>query len=116
MAWRLTERVNGQIDRSAHATRDEALDALEARCRALAGRPSQSVVKVAKRTYDPVVQVRARVELRGPGGVRAGVDVRGDGSTEAYVGRLRRRLIEQEPRESTYAALRRTLSSVSVEP
>lgn len=112
----MTVRSGGKVDRTSHDTMDEAVDALEARCRAIGRGPGRSAVKVAKRTYEPVVQVQARAELRGPRGVRAGVDVRGDGSTEAFVGRVRRRLVEQRPKESAYAALRRTLSSVSVEP
>ncbi len=116
MSWRVTVRWAGAVTRTSHDTLDEALDALEARCREIGRGPGRSTLKVAKRTYEPVVQVQARAELRGPGRVRAGVDVRGDGSTEAFVGRLRRRLVEQQPKESAYAALRRTLSSVSVEP
>ncbi len=95
---------------------DAALDALEATCRAIATGNGREPLKVAKRTYEPIVQVQARVELRGPRGVRGGVDVRGDGSTEAFVGLVRRELVEQERGESAYAALRRRLSSVSVEP
>jgi hypothetical protein len=61
------------------------------------------------RRIEPVHQVVGRVELTGPGKLRAGIDVRGDGSSEAFTGRVRRRLVEQHKRESAVDALRRVL-------
>ena len=92
------------------------MDALETECRAVATSSRRQEIKVARRTYDPVRQVQARVELRGPDREAGGVDVRGDGSVEAFTGRLRKRVVEHLDGETTYAALRKALSSESVEP
>jgi hypothetical protein len=89
---------------------DAALTALETTCREIADRERRDSIKVAKRTYEPVVQVQARAELSGPG-VRAGIDVRGDGSTEAFLGRWRKQLVEQQGKENAYRALRRALGA-----
>jgi hypothetical protein len=66
------------------------------------------------RRYSPEEQVVARIELSGPqrrlASVHAGVDVRGDGSTEAYVGRVRRRALDIGPDDDTIAALRRAIA------
>jgi hypothetical protein len=49
-----------------------------------------------------------RGELRGgPQRLRVGVDVRGDGSSEAWTGTIRRRLIDVRDREDAWSALRR---------
>jgi hypothetical protein len=65
------------------------------------------------RRYTPEQQVIARVEISGPqrrlAAVHAGVDVHGDGSTEPYLGSVRRRAIHVEPGEDPAAAIRRAL-------
>jgi len=78
----------------------------------LAGRTRRDPIDLRYKTFEPLQQVAHRLELKRNGwgrGVHAGIDVRGDGSVEAWTGRLRRRLIPQEPGESPYSALRRTL-------
>ena len=92
-----------------HERMDEALASLRQTGEELAGTaPAQAVGGRLIRRFDPVQQVVARLELKGPG-VRAGVDVRGDGSVEAFTGRLGRTVVHQQPGESPYDALAREL-------
>jgi hypothetical protein len=104
-------RVGSKVDHESYDDLDEALAALEQQATALARDthlgPETSILG---RKFDPVQQVTARLELRGPR-LRAGVDVRGDGSAEAFTGWVRRRLVAQRDDESPYDALRRELAT-----
>ena len=101
------------MERSKFDQLDQALDAAEQRARELSRVTAKQPVDVRFKRFDPVQQVAARIELAGPERLlpskRAGVDVRGDGSTEAYVGRVRREVITQQRGETPYRALRRVL-------
>ena len=111
MSYRLTVRNGPTVERERFDALSGALEALERRARALEraadARPAGGRLV---RRFEPVQQVVARIELSGPGRLRAGVDVRGDGSSEAFTGRVRRRLVEQRGGESAYDALRRALA------
>jgi hypothetical protein len=113
--WKLTVRAGPRVHRSIYDELDPALQALEQRARELAAEaPAQAkAIDVKVRRFEPVQQVAARIELAGPErllpSVRGGIDVRGDGSTEAYVGRIRRQVLEQRKGESPFKALRRAL-------
>jgi hypothetical protein len=116
MSWHVTVRDGPRVEKLRAAALGEALDLVEREARGLAAGPGRRSVDLRARTFTPQQQVAGRVELRGPG-VWAGVDVRGDGAVEAWTGRIRRRVVEQEGRESPYDALRRVLAqSVSAEP
>ena len=108
--YTLKTRSGARVERSRFNELGDALAALERRGEALQDNADARTVdlKVGRR-FEPVQQVVARLELAGPGRLRAGVDIRGDGSAEAWTGRVRRALIEQQPRESPYDALRRSL-------
>jgi hypothetical protein len=107
-AYKLTVRRRGATARERFASLGEALEALEARLDELAPGERRGRERTLSRELEPVQQVAVRGEVAGPG-VRAGVDVRGDGSAEAFTGRWRRLLIEREPGETAYDALRRAL-------
>jgi len=109
--YTLTIRSGARVRKDRCAGLDEALTAMEREGRALeAEADGRAEGGTLMRRLEPVHIVVARLELSGPRRLRAGVDVRGDGSSEAFVGRLRRRVVEQRDGESAYDALRRELA------
>jgi len=114
-SYRLTVREGPRVSRTRFGSLGEALDALEARVAKLERRSERAPVDLRVRRFEPVAQVAARAELRGPQRfaptVRAGIDVRGDGSAEAWTGQARRAVIAQEDGETPVAALRRVLGA-----
>jgi len=113
-SYRVTVRRSGTVARERYADLAGALSAIEERGSELARSvDARTRGGTLIRKLEPVQQVVARLELSGPGRLRAGVDVRGDGSSEAFTGKLRRRLVVQRRRESAYDALRRELKGHS---
>jgi len=108
--YRITVRSGAKVRNERAEELDDALSAIERHGRELADGASARVVSTVTRKFEPVQQVVGRIELAGPGRLRAGIDVRGDGSAEAFTGRLRRKLLIQQDGESPYEALRRELS------
>ncbi len=109
--YRITVRSGARVRRQRADNLNGALVLLERAGHELeAGAASDAVGGTLMRRFEPVQRVIGRIELKGPGGLRAGVDVRGDGSAEAFTGRLRRTLVHQRDGESPYDALRRELA------
>ena len=114
--WRIVVRNGPKVEKLRAEGLEEALDLVEREGRVLSSGPGRRAVVLRSREFTPQQQVAGRVELTGPG-VRAGIDVRGDGAAEAWTGRIRRRVVEQQERETPYEALRRVVAqSVSVDP
>lgn len=110
-AYKLKVRAGPRVERSRYDDLEVALQAMEQRAEELRRTaPRRAVDLKIGRTFEPVQQVAARLELSGPGRLRAGLDVRGDGSIESWTGRLRRQLIEPRRGESALDALRRVAS------
>jgi hypothetical protein len=114
MPWKLTVRAGPRVERSRYDRLADALDAAEARAKELAGEAPREAIDAKIRRFEPIQQVAARIEVTGPqrvlASVSGGLDVRGDGSTEAYLGRVKRELVEQRKGENAYRALRRALT------
>ena len=103
MSVRVTVRRGPRVERERFERLEDALSFIERTGAVLEASADSRVIKVPLgRDFEPVQRVIARIEVAG-----AGIDVRGDGSSEAWTGRLRRRLIEQRVGESAYDALRR---------
>ena len=108
-SYRVKIRAGSKVENERYDDLDSALTAIESRGGELARESRTDAVGGGlMRRIEPVQQVIARIQLAGPGGLRAGVDVRGDGSAEAWTGWLRRRVVDQQAGESPYDALRRT--------
>ena len=104
----MTIRQGPKVGRARHEDLGAALAALQRELEAVDAR--REPVHWIGRDIEPVQQVVARGEVSGRG-ARGGVDLRGDGSSEAFTGRVRRRLVEQQRGEDAYDALRRVLRS-----
>ncbi|MDQ6750683.1 MAG: hypothetical protein M3Z33_08030 [Actinomycetota bacterium] len=112
-AYTLTVRDGPKVSRERFPTLTEAIQALEHATSGQVGRKLRDTVDLRYREFAPLAQVAIRAEVSGPGGLlatRGGIDVRGDGSTEAYTGRVRRRLVEPQSDETVYEALGRALA------
>ena len=118
MPWNLTVRTGGKVSRARFDELTAALEAVEDEASSAAENAPRKPVDAKIRTFEPAQLVVARVELTGPERllpkVKAGIDVRGDGSSEAYLGGVRRKLIDQRRRETPVDALRRTLADAGI--
>jgi hypothetical protein len=109
--YTLTARVSGKVTHERFDDLRAAVDALERSGHALQGQAdAETVGGSLMRRFEPQDQVTARLEVSGPGRLRAGVDVRGDGSAVPFTGRLLRKQVERHSGESAYEALRRVLT------
>jgi hypothetical protein len=107
VSWKVTVRHGSQVKREKFETLAEALDAARERVdsvRREGGLPEIS----AFRDYAPDQRVHARVEISGPGLLRApegGLDVMGDGSVVTYRGTIRKQPLGATSLDDAFARL-----------
>src|SRR5687768_9247196 len=109
--YALTLRSGPRVERAHFADLGAALGRLEEWVDEQAASADRATVDLRVRRFEPIQQVAARGELAGPRRLRGGIDVRGDGSSEAYTGRWRRRLVAPQSGETPVGALRRALGA-----
>jgi hypothetical protein len=109
MPWRVTSRSGPRVTRERFEDLDQALQALESCAQGLANEAPGRPVDVKFRRFEPSEVVIGRLELAGPErlapSVRGGVDVRADGSVQAFLGRVRRQVVEPGQGQDGYGAL-----------
>jgi len=117
VAWTLTVRSRGRVERDHFTEVEAALNTMESRLQTLVETAPKRELDLHYKKLEPVQQVFARLELSGPErlvpSIRAGIDVRGDGSAEPYTGRVRRRAVAVRSGESPGGALRRVVMDES---
>jgi hypothetical protein len=109
--WKVTFRHGSSVGREKFETLDEAI--AEARRRVAEVQREDRLPPVSMlRDFTPEQQVQARIEISGPGLIRApegGIDVMGDGNAIAYTGAIRKRQIAVDSLDEALENLRNQL-------
>ena len=112
MSWKVTVRHGSNVGREKFATLEEAIE--EARRRVEEIRQEDRLPPVSMlREFTPEEQVNARIEISGPGLIRAregGIDVMGDGKAIAYTGTIRKDQIDAHSLDDAFERLRDALA------
>jgi hypothetical protein len=109
--WKVTVRHGSSVGREKFDSLDEAIDEARRRVEEIrreGGLPAISVF----RTHAPDQRVHARIEISGPGVIRApegGIDVMGDGTVIPYSGAIRKETIEADSLDQAFDRLRSSL-------
>jgi hypothetical protein len=112
VSWKVTVRHGSRVRREKFDSLEEAID--EARWRVAEIQREDRLPHVSMlREFTPEEQVRARIEISGPGLIRSpegGIDVMGDGKAIAYTGAVRKERIDAGSLEDAFERLRDALA------
>jgi hypothetical protein len=111
--WKLTVRHGSEVSQEEFKDLAEAVAAMRERALGIrAEGPARPVRSL--RDFEPGDQVRARLQLTGPGLLRrpiAGVDVRGDGTFVPFSGGVGRRELDPTDHDTPFDVVRETLEA-----
>ena len=108
MKWKVTVRHGSTVDREKLGSIDEALAVARRRVEEIQREDDLPTVHFL-REFTPDQRVAARIEISGPGLIRApegGIDVTGDGGAIAYTGAIRKEPIEASSLDEAFERLR----------
>jgi hypothetical protein len=107
VSWKVTVRHGSAVGREKFGSLGEALDGARRRVDEIRREDRLPPISFI-RDFSPDQRVAARIEISGPGLIRApegGLDVTGDGSVIAYTGAVRKEPIKAESLEEAFERL-----------
>lgn len=112
MSWKLTVRNGPEVSHEKFEELGEAVAAMRERALAIRAEGQPPTRASMLRDFEPRDQVRARLQLTGPGLLRkptAGVDLRGDGTFVPFRGGLQREEMDPASHETPFDVVRESL-------
>jgi hypothetical protein len=109
--WKVTVRHGSSVGREKFDSLDEAIADVRRRVEEIQREDRLPHISLI-REFSPQQQVQARIEISGPGLIRApegGIDVMGDGHAIAYTGTLRKEPLEADNLDDAFERLRSAL-------
>jgi hypothetical protein len=111
VSWKVTVRHGSSVGREKFDDLDEAIEHARRRVDEISREDRLPPISFI-RDFSPGQRVAARIEISGPGLIRApegGIDVMGDGSAIAYTGAMRKERIDADSFDQAFERLREAL-------
>ena len=112
MSWKVTVRHGSNVGREKFESLEDAIADARRRVEEIQREDRLPPVR-SIRDFSPGQRVQARIEISGPGLIRApegGIDVMGDGTAIAYTGAIRKETIEAGSLDEAFERLRVALA------
>jgi len=112
VSWKVTVRHGSNVGREKFESLEDAIADARRRVEEIQREDRLPPVR-SIRDFSPGQRVQARIEISGPGLIRApegGIDVMGDGTAIAYTGAIRKETIEAGSLDEAFERLRVALA------